>query len=617
MTQSFTDDDLEKRVENANGELIGTVTAVEGDTARVEPSAGVMDSIRAALGWERAHEDTVLVHADAIGERSDDVIRLEADEPTRGEPATAVGESESEPASETDRDRGGDDHSDDLEAETELEADSTTERGSTGDDSPMGRPEEPDGTEPRASPESDGVSVDETRAVEGMDGTGELEPEPDTDPEPDSQTEFESESEPNRGPESDTTEGSNADGIDLGDGADWTDETDESDDAGETESPAAAEEPDSLERASEPDSRDVADVMDDAGLVDDTAITDEADATDDPDTDPADELDPGVDIDSIERSVDTDEAGGTEPTAATEERDSADELDPGVDVDSLEETREESDRSSAGTVDTETLAEGRTDAELGLETAARRIGPEIDPGPETVGLADEETADRRSGSDVDVEGEVPAEGGEAPRERDRITGHASSPFAAAFTAQRTAIEQGQQVIGQGTVTHQRLARTALEGQARVQRQSLEVFRAATTGYFETIAATARAATDRGSAGDRPGDEQLTGRLRTHLERLQELQDRLDERVDIDHRHERTTDLLEEQLEQVQRLQQELSADRLELVGGLDSMYRERLEAASITSLEELARADTETVADAADVTEKRAESWIEQAEARV
>lgn len=47
------------------------------------------------------------------------------------------------------------------------------------------------------------------------------------------------------------------------------------------------------------------------------------------------------------------------------------------------------------------------------------------------------------------------------------------------------------------------------------------------------------------------------------------------------------------------------------------MYRERLEAAAITSLEELARADAETVADAADVTEKRAEGWIEQAETRV
>ena len=50
MSATFTDDDIEKAVENANGEVIGTVTAVEGDTARLEPRTGFLNSIRATLG---------------------------------------------------------------------------------------------------------------------------------------------------------------------------------------------------------------------------------------------------------------------------------------------------------------------------------------------------------------------------------------------------------------------------------------------------------------------------------------------------------------------------------------------------------------------------------------
>ncbi|PCR89977.1 hypothetical protein [Natrinema ejinorense] len=79
MSPTFSPDDIDKAVENANGEAIGPVTEIDGDTARVEPSSGVVDSIRAALGWRRGADDTVRIREDAIASVSDDVIRLESE----------------------------------------------------------------------------------------------------------------------------------------------------------------------------------------------------------------------------------------------------------------------------------------------------------------------------------------------------------------------------------------------------------------------------------------------------------------------------------------------------------------------------------------------------------
>ncbi|AEH36614.1 hypothetical protein [Halopiger xanaduensis] len=75
---TFADDDLEKRVENANGEVIGTVTDVDGEAARVKPRSGMVDSIKAALGWRRTRENTVTIRADAVDEITPETVRLEA-----------------------------------------------------------------------------------------------------------------------------------------------------------------------------------------------------------------------------------------------------------------------------------------------------------------------------------------------------------------------------------------------------------------------------------------------------------------------------------------------------------------------------------------------------------
>lgn len=77
MCPTFTDDDVGKRVERANGTAIGTVAAVDGDTAHVETEPGVTDAIKAALGWESDREDTVPLDGSTVREITDDAIRLE------------------------------------------------------------------------------------------------------------------------------------------------------------------------------------------------------------------------------------------------------------------------------------------------------------------------------------------------------------------------------------------------------------------------------------------------------------------------------------------------------------------------------------------------------------
>ncbi|WP_247728698.1 hypothetical protein [Halovivax limisalsi] len=79
MCASFSDDDVGKTVVNANGDEVGMVTAVEHDTIRVKPDAGITDSIKAALGWEDTGEDTYPLQEASIDRVTADEIRLAGD----------------------------------------------------------------------------------------------------------------------------------------------------------------------------------------------------------------------------------------------------------------------------------------------------------------------------------------------------------------------------------------------------------------------------------------------------------------------------------------------------------------------------------------------------------
>lgn len=78
MSPTFTEDDIGKPVETAEGERLGAVADIDPETAYVEPAADVADSTRAALDWEREATEAVPLTDDAVTEITGDAIRLEA-----------------------------------------------------------------------------------------------------------------------------------------------------------------------------------------------------------------------------------------------------------------------------------------------------------------------------------------------------------------------------------------------------------------------------------------------------------------------------------------------------------------------------------------------------------
>jgi len=134
-------------------------------------------------------------------------------------------------------------------------------------------------------------------------------------------------------------------------------------------------------------------------------------------------------------------------------------------------------------------------------------------------------------------------------------------------------------------------------------------------------------------------DELSSQLRDQLERTQELQDQLEDQL------ERQTgdveELLERQSEQIEQFQQQLEEQAedgtrqipvqgkdephtkietdpehtLEDIDGIDADVREQLSDAGISTVDDLTRAGPDAVAEAVDVSEDRAEEWIEQAEA--
>lgn len=133
-------------------------------------------------------------------------------------------------------------------------------------------------------------------------------------------------------------------------------------------------------------------------------------------------------------------------------------------------------------------------------------------------------------------------------------------------------------------------------------------------------------------------DELSSQLSEQLERTQALQDQVEEQLES--QTSDVAELLDRQAEQVERFQQQLEEQAeeatqqlrdqqvtaetkietdpehtLEAVAGIDADVREQLADAGIATVDDLVRADAETVAEAADVSESDAEEWIDQAEA--
>ena len=79
MSPAFTDDDVDKRVETADGDSIGVVTMTDADTAYVDLESGAIESIKAVLNWDGDADEVVPIDADDVQDVGSDAIRLERD----------------------------------------------------------------------------------------------------------------------------------------------------------------------------------------------------------------------------------------------------------------------------------------------------------------------------------------------------------------------------------------------------------------------------------------------------------------------------------------------------------------------------------------------------------
>ncbi|WP_306054178.1 hypothetical protein [Natronococcus wangiae] len=223
MSPTFTDDDVGKPVETADGEKLGVVADVDRETAYVEPERRIADSTRAAVDWGSASEDTVALAGDAVDRVTDDAVRLEpgfleestttgsADEDeadggpgardeadTPGEPAEAIdgGPETDADGSDLGSETGEPDEPgpgmDDLDEEadgrsltdTAQEIDGDEERGTTGAEDPIeevGGTEDRDPVEEPESDESEGRRELEVDPTELTDDDPEVEVRPEED----------------------------------------------------------------------------------------------------------------------------------------------------------------------------------------------------------------------------------------------------------------------------------------------------------------------------------------------------------------------------------------------------------------------------------------------------
>ncbi|ELY55761.1 hypothetical protein [Natronolimnohabitans innermongolicus] len=77
MSPTFTDDDIGKSLESADGDRLGVVVDIDRETAYVEPTPDAADATRAVLDWDESATEAVPVTDDAVTEIGDDAIRLE------------------------------------------------------------------------------------------------------------------------------------------------------------------------------------------------------------------------------------------------------------------------------------------------------------------------------------------------------------------------------------------------------------------------------------------------------------------------------------------------------------------------------------------------------------
>lgn len=81
MARTLTDDDVGKKVIDAEGKELGIVAKVEHERAAVDPNPSVAEHVMAAIGWEGEDEEDYTVTEDMIDriDEGDDEIVLRGD----------------------------------------------------------------------------------------------------------------------------------------------------------------------------------------------------------------------------------------------------------------------------------------------------------------------------------------------------------------------------------------------------------------------------------------------------------------------------------------------------------------------------------------------------------
>ncbi|WP_435358530.1 hypothetical protein [Haloarchaeobius sp. DFWS5] len=76
MVRNFEDNDKGKKVVSSDGDMIGHVENVAGESAYIKPESTLSKGMRKKLGWTDEHKDTFELKHDAVQDITDDEIKL-------------------------------------------------------------------------------------------------------------------------------------------------------------------------------------------------------------------------------------------------------------------------------------------------------------------------------------------------------------------------------------------------------------------------------------------------------------------------------------------------------------------------------------------------------------
>lgn len=76
MARDFKNSDAGKKVMTADGDMVGTIEAIEGSNAHVKPDSGLSKSTRERLGWTKRGEETYRLNHSSVEKISGDEVHL-------------------------------------------------------------------------------------------------------------------------------------------------------------------------------------------------------------------------------------------------------------------------------------------------------------------------------------------------------------------------------------------------------------------------------------------------------------------------------------------------------------------------------------------------------------